>query len=86
MNRLIELKNAEAYKPLVADFLKTITILLVVELMLWGFNKDPLMDKLFVRLTLYNLIGIVVYYMFVDKIIGVGKGCECPLPKISVNM
>lgn len=86
MNRLVELKNAQAYQPLVADVLKTLTILLVVELMLWSVNKDPLMDKVFVRLTLYNLLGIIMYHMVVDKVIGVGKGCECPFPKVSVQM
>jgi len=75
MSRLIEINDGANFKPLIHDVLKTLSILLVVEMMMFYFNKDPLLDKIFVRMTIYNLIGVSVYHLFIDKIIGTGPTC-----------
>jgi hypothetical protein len=68
------------FRPLVHDLLKTLSTLAVIETLLFLFNSDPLLDKIFVRLTLYNIIGLFFFYFVVDKLIGMGSSCPnaCP--------
>lgn len=77
--RLIELGENNPYTPLIHDLLKNLTILMVIELLQFLFIRDPLLDKLFIQLVSFTLLGNIVYYLFVDKIIGAGKQC-CPFP------
>ena len=78
--RLISL-GAE-YKPLVHDILKTATILMVIEVIQYLRKGDALLDKVFVRQVLYNMAGIVVFYLLIDPVVGsAGEAC-CSLRKI----
>lgn len=72
--RLISL--GDSYKPLVHDILKTATILMVVEVIQFLRKGDPLLDKVFVRQVLYNMAGIIVFYLLIDPIVGsAGEPC-----------
>lgn len=75
--RVIQLAD-NGFKPIVHDLTKTLSTLFVIEVFLYLFNSDPLMDKIFLRLTLYNIIGLFFFYFVVDKVIGMGETC-CPL-------
>jgi type IV secretory pathway TrbL component len=79
MTRVFELGDND-FKPLIHDVVKTSTILLVTEILLFFFNKDPILDKIFVRMTLYTLAGTIVFHTIGDKIIGSGPTC-CHLMK-----
>ena len=72
--RLIQLQENN-FQPLIHDVIKTLSTLFVIEMLLYTFNSDPLMDKIFVRMTVYNLIGLLFFYFVVNKIIGTGDVC-----------
>ena len=74
MQRILDFGNSD-FGPLINDLIKGLTTLLVVEVLLYYFNKDPLMDKVFVRMTMYNMIGLSVYYMVTNKLVGSGPTC-----------
>lgn len=78
--RLITLGNY--YEPLVHDILKTLTILAVIEVVTHIRTGDKLLDKAFIRQTLYNLAGVVVFYLLVDPVIGSAGSPCCSLRKI----
>lgn len=87
MARLIELSNYADFQPLLHDLFKTGTIMLVTEIMLYLFSSDPIMDKIFVRLLAFTLLGTVVFYFVTNQIIGVGGSgcCVLNLPKLRGN-
>ncbi len=72
--RLISL--GDSYKPLIHDILKTATIMMVIEFIQFFMNKDPILDKVFRRNILYQLGGLVVFYLLIDPVIGsAGEPC-----------
>ena len=75
MRRVFDFGDNHDFQPLIHDILKTLTILLVVETMLYLFNRDPLLDKIFVSMLLYILTGTIIYHLFTDKLIGGGPTC-----------
>lgn len=78
--RLISL--GDSYRPLVHDILKSVTILTVIEVIQFLRKGEPLWDKVFVRQALYNLTGIIVFYLLIDPIVGSsGEPC-CSLRKL----
>jgi hypothetical protein len=72
--RVIQLKD-NGFKPLVHDLIKTMSTLVIIEALLYMFNSDPLLDKIFVRMMVYNIIGLFFFYFIVDKLIGMGDSC-----------
>lgn len=72
--RLIQFPD-KGFQPLIHDVIKTLSTLFIIETLLYTFNSDPLLDKIFVRMTIYNLIGLFFFYLVVNKIIGVGDVC-----------
>jgi Ca2+-dependent lipid-binding protein len=74
MPRVIELEKND-FEPLINDVLQSLSILLIIEVMSYFFSNDKLLDKAFVRLTMYNIVGIMVYHLFINKLIGSGPTC-----------
>ena len=79
MKRLFDLGEDNPYTPLIHDLLKNITILIVIEILQFFIIKDPLLDKLFIQLIAFTLLGNLLFYLVVDKVIGAGPTC-CPFP------
>ena len=75
MNRLIDLGDTHDFHPLINDIIKTLTVLLVTEIMGYFFNHEDLLDKVFIRILVYSLIGHVVFYLVIDKLVGSGPTC-----------
>lgn len=61
------------YVPLIHDLLKNSVILIVIEILQFIFVQDPLLDKIFLIMTAFTLVGNLVYYLLVDRyLIGAG--------------
>lgn len=71
MVRLLELQYPN-HVALIHDLVKNATILAVIELLQKIFINDPLLDKIFINMFIYTLVGNLVYYLVVDKIVGSG--------------
>lgn len=70
--RLIELKFPN-HVPLIHDLIKNTTILLVIEILQAIVIGDPLLDKVFLIMLAFTLVGNLIYYLIVDSyIIGAG--------------
>lgn len=69
------------YTALIHDLLKTATVLIVVEIIQFMILGQPLFDSSFTRTALHQLIGLVVFYIFVDSVIGAGNEC-CHINKL----
>jgi hypothetical protein len=69
------------YSPIIQDLLKTATILIVVEMIQYFVLNQPLFDISFTRTAIQQLIGIVVFYLVVDGVVGAGPEC-CNIPKL----
>ncbi len=72
MARLLNL-NFPNHVPLVHDLVKNASILIVVELLQTALIGDPYLDKVFMTMLAFTLVGNLVYYLLVDTyIIGAG--------------
>lgn len=70
--RLVELTYPN-YVPLIHDILKNTTILLVIEVLQFFLLKDPILDKVFLTMLGFTLVGNIFYYLIVDRLV-VGAG------------
>lgn len=83
--RLLNLRFPN-YVPLLHDLLKNTTILLVIEVLQYVFVKDPLLDKIFLSMLAFTLVGNLVFYLFVDRyIVGAGPVLSGPQEVAQVN-
>lgn len=70
--RVIEL-NYPNYVPLIHDLVKNSTILLVIEALQFYLIGDKFLDKIFLTMLAFTLVGNLVYYLVVDRyILGAG--------------
>jgi len=71
--RLLPINVEANYAPLVNDLIKTATILLVIELVQFvlkmGGKNARLFDNVFVKTVAFQVVGLVLYYLVVDKYI-----------------
>ena len=67
------------YAPLIGDLIKTATVLLVVEFIQYYFLGQKFLDSSFTRTALHQLIGLSVFYLVVDGVVGAGKAPCCSL-------
>ena len=72
MARLVELRFPH-YVPLIHDLIKNAAILLVVEVLQKITVNDPVLDKVFLTMLSFTLIGNLVYYLIVDPLL-IGAG------------
>lgn len=70
--RVVELRYHN-YVPLIHDLIKNTVIMFVVEILQNRLIGDPLLDKVFLTMIGFTLIGNLVYYLVVDRYI-VGAG------------
>ena len=70
--RLIDLP-IENHDALIHDLIKNTAILLVVEVLQYIFIGDKMLDKVFLTMLGFTIVGNLVYYLVVDKFI-VGAG------------
>ena len=70
--RVIELAYPN-YVPLVHDLIKNTVILLVIEVLQKLTTNDPLLDKIFLTMLGFTIVGNLVYYLIIDRYI-VGAG------------
>lgn len=70
--RVIELPFPN-YVPLIHDLVKNTTILLVIEALQFYLIGDKFLDKVFLTMLAFTLVGNFVYYLVVDRyILGAG--------------
>ena len=69
---LLELGQNNPFTDMIHDLFKNFVTLMIAELLQWMFDKDPLLDKFFLKLALYSTIGFAVFYLVFDHFIGAG--------------
>lgn len=69
------------FTPLIHDLIKTATILLVVETIQTVFLGQKFLDNDFTRTALQQIVGVLVFHLIVDGIVGAGPEC-CHLNKL----
>jgi hypothetical protein len=69
------------YTALIHDLIKTATILLVVEAIQTLVLGEKFLDNAFTRTIIDQLIGIMLFHLVVDGIIGAGPEC-CHINKL----
>jgi hypothetical protein len=70
--RLVDLQ-VQNYDALIHDLIKNTTILLVIEVLQRVLIGDQFLDKVFLTMLGFTIVGNFVYYLVVDKFL-VGAG------------